>query len=107
MQAKLRSFAIALATVVTSLYHYTAPEMKGANYGLWIEEAGNTLFADNVHGENSMSVSFHYFTKTEFDSVIDSIEAKFENLGLYYELISVQYEDATGYIHYDWSVLVG
>lgn len=107
MQTKLRDFGIAMATVVTSLYHYFAPDNQSASYAVWCEYAGSDLLGDNSHTESGMGIDFDFFTKTEFDAVIDNIETKFDALGVYWELSSIQYERETGFIHYHWSVYIG
>lgn len=46
-------------------------------------------------------------TKTEFDETIDNIQAALEsNHSIGWRLSSIQYEDGTGLIHYEWDFWV-
>lgn len=42
------------------------------------------------------------FTKTEGDSLFEAVPAALEGIGAAYYLNSVQYEEDTGLLHYEW-----
>ena len=44
----------------------------------------------------------HLFTKNEDDPLFERIPAALESIGASWYLNSVQYEDDTGLIHYEW-----
>lgn len=98
----LRRLAEAFGSVGVKVYHYHRP------LGLfpaivWAEESANSLHADNGMGEQSPRGTLDYFTQSEFDPTVDTIQAKLQELGLAWELLSVQFEEDTGVIHYEWS----
>ena len=102
-QSGLKSFGLGLATIVPNAYHYTAPENTPAKYAVWAELAGNHLAADNKEAEGAFEIAVDYFTKTEFDATIDSISSFLDGFGSW-RIESVQYEEETGYIHYEWRI---
>lgn len=100
-QIALKSFGLGLAVIVPKAYHYTAPENTPAQYAVWAELSGEHLAADNKEAEGKFEISVDYFTKVEFDSVIDDISGFLDAFGSW-RIESVQYEELTGYIHYEW-----
>lgn len=85
------------------VFHYTGAVKNGDPYIVWMEESeGSSLEADNRKQAHSISGTVDLFTKTEFDPLVDAIHDALntEQIGFY--LNSVQYEDTTKYIHYEW-----
>lgn len=107
LNQKLSRFSTEVATITgCNLYHYFRPVMN-APYLLWAETGeSSSLEADNGKREQSISIDVDYYTKTEFDSVIDDIQNLFVNHGYAFELTSVAFEDSTNLIHYNWNVVV-
>jgi len=101
-QIKLKAFGIGLGVVVSKCYHYRAPENVSGPYAVWMELGGVYVAGSNLHAESGKQITVDYFTKTEFDPVIDSIEGYFA--GMSWRLESVQFEEETGYIHYEWRI---
>lgn len=99
-QAKLKIFGQGLAAVCRA-YHYRCPENTKPGYVVWQELSGNSVAGDNRHSESLCEIAVDYFTKTEFDAVIDDIEAYLQDYGSW-RLESVQFETDTGVIHYEW-----
>lgn len=88
-------------TGVTS-YHYWRPQMN-APFIVWAEDGGEGLTTGNHIGEQAVTGTTDYYTKTENDSTIDSIQdAQNAVEGLWWSLNSVQYEEETGLIHFEW-----
>ena len=53
--------------------------------------------------ERALTGTIDYFTKTENDPVVQQIEDALDSDdGISWYLNSVQYEQDTGYIHYEW-----
>jgi nucleosome binding factor SPN SPT16 subunit len=50
-----------------------------------------------------MAGTIDYFTKTEFDPIVETIQEKLNSIDIAWRLNSVQYEKDTGYIHYEWA----
>lgn len=77
----------------------SAPE---GDYGTWAEESGEDLLADGIHAERGIVGYINYFTRDDSRSVQDTIENVLNEQGVAWVLNSVQYENDTGYIHYEW-----
>lgn len=91
-----------LLTIGPPVFHYFATGQKG-NYILWAEDReGNSLDADNQKVNQALQGTIDYFTKTEFDPVINQIQDKLDAAEISWRLNSVQHEQDTGYIHYEW-----
>lgn len=87
-----------------SVYHYRHPSGISPPYIVWAEDGeGDSLHTGNHKAQQVITGTIDYFTKNEFDQTIDSIQNALntvENLG--WQLESVQYEDETNLIHYEW-----
>lgn len=84
------------------VFHYFAHQQPD-QYIVWAEDGQGQA----GHGDNSMTTqtiqgTIDYFTKTEFDSTFNQIQEKLNTLDLAWRLNSVQYEEDTKYIHYEW-----
>lgn len=86
-----------------TVYHYWHPRLN-APYCIWAEEMeGDSIWTDNHKTEQVITGTIDYFTLTDLDPMVDTIQDKLnsvENLG--WTLSSVQYEDETNLIHYSW-----
>lgn len=76
--------------------------LKSDRYFVWQEDGAYDLVVDNVHAEKAMTGSTDLFTKTEFDSWREALEASLDAFGIGWRLNSVQYEPDTGFWHYEW-----
>lgn len=102
LQGLLQQIGTALSSSVTNVYHYTRPQGL-SSFLVWQEDGEATSFhADNHLGEQAIHGTCDYFTKTEFDSAIDTIQEVLDGLMITWSLQSVQYEDETEFIHYEW-----
>ena len=92
----------ALKNVVPECYHYHAHEQTD-KYIVWAEDSqANAVWADGKMQEQALSGTVDYFTKTEFDTNVNKIQTTLSQIGVPWRLNSIQYEDDTGYIHYEW-----
>lgn len=85
-------------------YHYRRPSNVKSEYGVWAEDGENNSFhSDNGKAEQQIHGTVDYYTLDEFNPVIDAIQQALENVtpGGWF-LSSVQYEDDTNLIHYEW-----
>lgn len=92
--------------VLCHVYHYRRPMMP-VPYCVWAEDGEDGAFnGDDRKGEQVISGYIDYFTKTEYDPLIDQIQTTLLNLqgdiAFSWNLYSVQYEDDTNLIHYQW-----
>lgn len=67
-----------------------------------MEDGDNGFEADDLKAEQAISGTVDYFTKTEHDIAFDYIQGVLNAYGAAWYLNSVQYEDDTGLIHYEW-----
>lgn len=92
----------ALKRVMDDVFHYEAYEKKN-KYIVWKEETeANSHVADNKKDVQVLQGSIDYFTKEDVDENVDKIQASLEIMGISFRLNSVQYEEETGYIHFEW-----
>ena len=86
-----------------AVYHYWHPRLQ-APFCIWTEDSeGDSLWASNHKKEQAIHGTIDYFTKTDLDPMVDTIQEKLNEVeGLGWYLDSVMYEDETGLIHYSW-----
>ena len=92
-----------LLTIGLPVFRYFATGQTGP-YIVWAEDGeGDTVHADGRKVERAITGTIDYFTKTEDDPVVQQIEDALDtDDSLAWQLNSVQYEQDTGYIHYEW-----
>lgn len=72
-------------------------------YVCWTEEGEDTSFhADGHKEEQQLTGTVDFFTKDEFDSIADDIQDILNSEPIGWKLSTVQYEDETNLIHYQW-----
>lgn len=80
-----------------------ASTMKADRYFVWQEDGANDLTADGVHAEKAVTGTTDLFTKQELDPWKEELEAAFDaSSHIFWSLNSVQYEESTGFWHYEW-----
>lgn len=99
---KIYKIRDALSTVSENVEHYEASN-KSDKYIVWAEDMeSDSLNTDNKKSIQVIQGTIDYFTKTEGDETVDKIQNALDNAKIPYSLSSVQYEDETNYIHYEW-----
>ena len=58
--------------------------------------------AENRKAEQQIHGTIDYFTRAEFDTNVDRIQEALNAAGIGFRINSVQYEDTTNLIHYEW-----
>lgn len=92
----------ALLTVGPPVFHYTAYEQPD-EYIVWAEDGqSDAVFADDRMTQQTITGTVDYFTKQEFDPNFELIQQALNSCGVGWRLESIQYEDNTKYIHYEW-----
>lgn len=91
-----------LLSIGVPVHHYKALKQSD-RYIVWAEDGQG----DSSHGDNRMTTqiiqgTIDYFTKKEFDSNFALIQEKLNAADMAWRLNSIQHEDDTGYIHYEW-----
>lgn len=103
LQDKLMQIGLAFAAVTDRCYHYYRTT-KTPPFIVWAESGEDTSFnADNHKTEQRIVGTVDLFTKTEYDPLADDVQATLNDLGLTWYLSSVQYEEETNLIHYEWT----
>lgn len=105
LEIKLRPLQTALVGVLgDKAYHYWRPKMDPP-YCVWQEDAEESSLTSSNHKQAQVIAgSVDYFTKTEYDSNIDSIQSAMtavENIS--WNLDMVVYEEDANLIHYHWN----
>ena len=93
---------IAAHTAVTDAVSH-CERLKSDRYFVWQEDGESVLAADDLHAECAITGTTDLFTKQEFDPWVDAFGEALSSHGIAWSLSSVQYEDDTGFIHYEWS----
>lgn len=88
--------------VTEKVYHSEAD--KSDRYFVWQEDGANDLLAGGIHVEKAVTGTTDLFTKNEFDEWKEQLEAAFDaSPYIFWRLNSIQYEEETGFYHYEWS----
>lgn len=88
-------------TVTDAVSH--RKRLKSERYFVWQEDGANDLETDDAHGEQAVTGTTDLFTKQEFDPWVEELGESFSSHGIAWYLESVQYEEDTGFFHYEWA----
>ena len=106
--SKAQKIRDALSTIENlKCYHLMKPASVSAPYAVWQEDAeGDSHYTDNVKSEQVLQATIDYYTKSEYDTMTDSIQSALNCEDISWTLNSFQYEDETKLLHYEWLVKV-
>jgi hypothetical protein len=91
----------ALLTIGVPVSHYRAAK-KPDHYIVWAEDGeAAASWADNRMQRQGIEGTVDYFTKAEDDSNAEAIQNALNGVCTW-RLSSIQHEEDTGYIHYEW-----
>lgn len=82
--------------------HFGWSKAPAGDYGVYAEDGSNDLEANNLHAERIIEGTVDYFTRDDTGAPKATIEAALEASGCAWRLESVQFEDDTGFIHFEW-----
>lgn len=89
-------------SVTENVGHYEALD-ETDKYCVWAEDSeSDALNTDNYKGGQTIQGTIDYFTKDEDDPNIEAFQTELNKARIGWSLNSVQYEDETGFIHYEW-----
>lgn len=97
------------ASETPSVFHYQRPARESLKrYVVWAEDGESGSFmVNNRKAEQQISGSIDLYTDREFDPWADRIQEALDALeNVTWNLDSVQYEDETGLIHFEWAFTV-
>ena len=97
----LSDLVTALDATKLPFAHFGWSKAPAGDYGVYAEDGANDLNADDIHAEKVMQGTVDYFTRDDSGAPQATIEAALEGVCAWY-LNSVQFEEDTGYIHYEW-----
>lgn len=83
--------------------HFGWSKNPDGDYGVYAEDSASELNADGISGvEERIEGTIDYFTRDDTGTPKSVIQGILKNLKIWWTLNDVQYEDDTGYIHYEW-----
>ena len=98
----MNDLATALAGTGYQFAHFAWSKAPEGDYGTYAEYSGSDLEADDVHIEKGTEGYIEYYTRDDSGTPRTTIEAALNGLNIPWNLNTVQYENDTGYIHYEW-----
>lgn len=110
LTSKLDRLTEAFASIEDlDISHYLRPQQKKGAFAVWQEDGEvSSLEADNHKREQAIEGTLDYFTQLEGDPMINTIQETLNGIECFgWELNSVQYEEDTEYIHYEWRWSIG
>lgn len=86
------------------VFHYTRPAKTLPSWVVWAEDSEDAAFdANNRKEEQQVHGTIDCYSKTEYDPLFDEIQEALNDAECVgWRLNSVEYEDATSLIHYEW-----
>lgn len=109
LQNNLKRIKDALNTTSAngSVYHFTRPKDKLDRWVVWQEDGESESHrANNRKVEQQIHGTIDCYTLQEFDPLLDEIQNALNDAGIGWSLLSVQYEDKTNLIHYEWEFYI-
>ncbi len=79
-----------------------AKRLQSSRYFVWQEDGANDLEADGHHAEGAVTGTTDLFTMWENDPWAEELGEALSSHGVAWYLNSVQYEEDTGFFHYEW-----
>lgn len=105
--AKLSDVRDALLTVTENVGHYEAMQ-ETDRYIVWAEDGqADSVWADGRMIQQGIQGTIDFYTKSENDPFVLAIQNALNGAGISFRLSSVQYEDETKFIHFEWIFEVG
>ena len=102
LQSKLSSLYAPFLALSCKVSHYRRTSKKPP-FVVWYETGEEESFSsDNHKSEQQLTGLVDFYTLTEFDTIADSIQEILNGENVGWRLESVQYEEETNLIHYQW-----
>ena len=102
----LNDLVEALEDAGLAFAHFAWSKAPDGDYGTYAEDNGNDLVCDEHHVEKGTDCYLNYFTRDASGAPRITIETILNELRIPWYLNSVQYENDTGYIHFEWGFSV-
>lgn len=92
----------ALLSVTSNVFHYEALGVSD-KYIVWAEDSeASSVEADNIKVYQAIQGTIDYYTLEENDTNIEVLQNALNEAEISFYLNSIQYEDETRLIHYEW-----
>lgn len=72
------------------------------DYGVYAEDDELALYGNNKRAETVIEGTIDYFTRDDSGTPKRIIEAALDKYNVPFRMESIQYENDTGFIHYEW-----
>ena len=82
--------------------HHAWDSAPDGDYGVFGEDNATSLWADGKMVEQFLGGTVDLFTRDNSDFPKEIIQSALDSLGVPWYLNSIQYENDTMYIHYEW-----
>lgn len=109
LQTNLKKIRDALNTTSAQgrVYHYRRPKDKTSSWIVWQEDSeAGTVSTNNHKAEQQIHGTIDCFTLNEYDDLLDEIQEALNSIEVGWALLSVQYEEETNLIHYEWEFYI-
>lgn len=103
---KLKEIRDFLLGITLNVHHYKAWKQEDT-YIVWAEDGeADAVHADNRKEKQILDVTIDVYTKDEdeYPEIIERLQDAFNDKGIPFKLLSIQYEDNTGYTHYEYLI---
>lgn len=105
LQTLTQQVGLALtAQLGAKVYHYRRPENEKFPFCVWAEDSEVNSFHTQDGNEQCIHFTVDYYTQTEFDAAVDTIQTVLNTLSNSWRLASVNYETETEAIHFEWEM---
>jgi hypothetical protein len=82
--------------------HFAWARAPDGTYGTYSEDGLNRLAGDNRSAEKALIVYVALFTRDDSETPRETVEAALDGIPCAWYLNTVQYEEDTRLIHYEW-----
>ena len=106
IQTVLRTLYEPFLTLPCSVSHYRRTAKPP--FAVWYETGEDSSFhPDNHKAEQQLTGIIDFYTKLEFDPIVDTIQDILNSQEVGWNLASVLWEEETSLIHYQWRWWIG
>lgn len=96
-----------LLTVEPNVGHYKAFKQSD-RYIVWAEDGqGQAQHADGKMQNQAIEGTIDYFIKGEDNTAIPRMQEALDQIDISYRFNSAQYEEDTGFVHFEWVWQIG
>lgn len=89
------------------VFHYTRPKDTATAWIVWQEDGeADSHYVNNRKVEQQIHGTIDCFSQNEYDGLFDEVQEALDGIGVGWNLNSVQYEDETALIHYEWEFFI-